>query len=67
MSTWDSNYIKPIPIILYLLNCVGRSDCPYYAKVELLADRLANSVNCCDVHKIVKTPEEWEVEILMVH
>ncbi|XP_067934402.1 putative malate dehydrogenase 1B [Watersipora subatra] len=38
----------------------GKADCPYYAKVELLADQLVNSVGSFRVHKIVKTPKEWE-------
>ena len=43
---------------------LGKADCPYFSKVELLADQLTNSLNSFNVHKIVKTPEEWEVSLL---
>lgn len=42
----------------------GKSNCPYYAKAELLADKLASSVDAFNVHKIVKTPSEWEVNLM---
>ncbi|XP_066300670.1 putative malate dehydrogenase 1B [Branchiostoma lanceolatum] len=38
----------------------GQADCPYYAKVELLADSLQSKLADFHVHKIVKTPEEWK-------
>ncbi|KAK7480975.1 hypothetical protein BaRGS_00027790 [Batillaria attramentaria] len=38
----------------------GRSDCPYFSKVELLGDRLVKNLPSFQLHKIVKTPEEWE-------
>ncbi|PAA49095.1 hypothetical protein BOX15_Mlig030146g1, partial [Macrostomum lignano] len=37
----------------------GSSDCPYYARVELLADYLAKNLPAFKLTKIVKTPEEW--------
>ncbi|XP_076455865.1 putative malate dehydrogenase 1B [Babylonia areolata] len=38
----------------------GRSDCPYFSRVELLGDRLVKNLPSFQLHKIVKTPEEWE-------
>ncbi|XP_033099613.1 putative malate dehydrogenase 1B [Anneissia japonica] len=38
----------------------GRADCPYYARTELLADNLQTNLADFKIHKIVKTPEEWE-------
>ncbi|XP_041459024.1 putative malate dehydrogenase 1B isoform X1 [Lytechinus variegatus] len=38
----------------------GRANCPYYAKVELLADELKATLQDFSVHKIVKQPAEWE-------
>jgi len=37
----------------------GRSDCPYLARVELLGDQLKKNLPAFQLHKIVKTPEEW--------
>ncbi|EDO45840.1 predicted protein [Nematostella vectensis] len=38
----------------------GRSDCPFYAKAELLADELSLNLPDFKVHKIVKRPDEWD-------
>ncbi|XP_029190568.2 putative malate dehydrogenase 1B [Acropora millepora] len=38
----------------------GKSDCPFYAKAELLADELTLNLPDFQVHKIVKQPGEWE-------
>ena len=46
----------------YLPWCVaGVSDCPYFSRVELLGDRLARNLPAFQLHKVVKTPEEWQV------
>ena len=37
----------------------GKSDCPYYAKAELLADELSGRLSDFKVHKIVVKPEDW--------
>ncbi|ESO90176.1 hypothetical protein LOTGIDRAFT_123956 [Lottia gigantea] len=39
---------------------VGRDDCPYYARAELLGDRLVKNLPDFKIHKIVKTESEWE-------
>ncbi|XP_070535928.1 putative malate dehydrogenase 1B [Ptychodera flava] len=38
----------------------GKADCPYYAKAELLADDLKTNLPDFKIHKIVKTPDEWQ-------
>lgn len=38
----------------------GKSDCPYYAKAELLADELNARLNDFKVHKIVVNPDDWD-------
>ncbi|XP_077368462.1 putative malate dehydrogenase 1B isoform X2 [Festucalex cinctus] len=38
----------------------GKTDCPYYAKVELLADRLQRSLPHFRIHKISILPDEWQ-------
>lgn len=38
----------------------GKSDCPFYAKAELLADELQSRLKDFKVHKIVIQPEEWQ-------
>lgn len=38
----------------------GKSDCPYFAKAELLADELQARLIDFKVHKIVVTPEDWD-------
>lgn len=48
-------------LYLYTYISPGKADCPYFSKVELLADQLANTLSSFNVHKIVKTPDEWEV------
>lgn len=45
----------------FFIFCAGRANCPYYAKVELLADELDATLQDFSVHKIVKQPAEWEV------
>lgn len=37
----------------------GRADCPYYAKSELLADKLATNLEAFSVHKVTVRPDEW--------
>lgn len=37
----------------------GRSDCPFFARTELLADELQLRLPEFAVHKIVVTPQEW--------
>lgn len=37
------------------------ADCPYFARVELLADQLAANLPHFEVMKIVKMPSEWKV------
>ena len=48
------------------LDCyvVGVADCPYYAKVELLADNLERNLSSFNLHKIVIQPDEWKVRML---
>lgn len=43
--------------------CLGRSDCPYFARCELLGDCLAKNLKKFRLHKIVIQPEQWEVRI----
>ncbi|XP_005110664.2 putative malate dehydrogenase 1B, partial [Aplysia californica] len=38
----------------------GRSDCPYYARAELIGDRLAKNLKKFKLHKIMIQPDEWE-------
>ncbi|KAK7092588.1 putative malate dehydrogenase 1B [Littorina saxatilis] len=38
----------------------GHSDCPYFSRVELLGDRLVKNLPTFQLHKIVKTPEQWK-------
>nr|CAH8856497.1 unnamed protein product [Trichobilharzia regenti] len=38
----------------------GKSDCPFYARIELLADKLALNLPNFRVTKIVKQPNEWK-------
>ena len=44
----------------------GHADCPYYARAELLGDKLAINLPDFKLHKIVKTHDEWEVRYLRV-
>nr|XP_057907484.1 putative malate dehydrogenase 1B isoform X2 [Doryrhamphus excisus] len=37
----------------------GKTDCPYYANAELLADRLKYSLPNFSIHKISILPDEW--------
>ncbi|XP_029924404.1 putative malate dehydrogenase 1B [Myripristis murdjan] len=38
----------------------GKADCPFYAKAELLADKLQGSLPNFSIHKICIHPDEWE-------
>ncbi|XP_068743940.1 putative malate dehydrogenase 1B [Montipora capricornis] len=38
----------------------GKSNCPFYAKAELLADELVLNLPDFKIHKIVKQPAEWD-------
>ncbi|RUS77226.1 hypothetical protein EGW08_015018, partial [Elysia chlorotica] len=38
----------------------GRSDCPYFARAELLGDRLAKNLNKFKLHKIMIQPDQWD-------
>ncbi|OWF42631.1 putative malate dehydrogenase 1B [Mizuhopecten yessoensis] len=38
----------------------GKADCPYYARCELLGDKLAKNLPDFCLHKIVKQNDEWE-------
>ncbi|KAM6178363.1 putative malate dehydrogenase 1B [Rhynchocyon petersi] len=38
----------------------GKADCPFYAKVELLADYLQKNLPDFRVHKIIQHPDVWE-------
>lgn len=42
----------------------GRADCPYFARAELLGDKLAINLPDFKLHKIVKTPDEWKSWLL---
>ncbi|CAD5111012.1 DgyrCDS364 [Dimorphilus gyrociliatus] len=37
----------------------GKANCPYYAKCELLADKLQDSLPSFKLHKIVIAPDKW--------
>uniref|UniRef100_A0A8D1Z6P2 Malate dehydrogenase 1B n=1 Tax=Sus scrofa TaxID=9823 RepID=A0A8D1Z6P2_PIG len=39
---------------------LGRADCPYYAKAELLADYLQKNLPDFRMHKITQHPDIWE-------
>lgn len=39
---------------------LGKSDCPYYARSELLGDKLVKNLPDFQLHKIVIKPEEWD-------
>ncbi|GFO20400.1 malate dehydrogenase, cytoplasmic [Plakobranchus ocellatus] len=38
----------------------GRSDCPYFARAELLGDRLAKNLPKFKLHKIMIQPDQWD-------
>uniref|UniRef100_A0A8C4S0E4 Malate dehydrogenase 1B, NAD (soluble) n=1 Tax=Erpetoichthys calabaricus TaxID=27687 RepID=A0A8C4S0E4_ERPCA len=38
----------------------GKADCPYFAKAELLADKLEKMLPNFHIHKIIQHPDEWE-------
>ena len=44
---------------------VGQANCPYYARVELLADKLALNLPDFKLHKIVIEPGEWQVRLFL--
>lgn len=37
----------------------GSSSCPYFAKIELLADQLAGNLPNFKIHKIIKPEDQW--------
>ena len=39
----------------------GKADCPYFARAELLGDKLNINLPDFKLHKIIKRPEEWQV------
>lgn len=41
----------------------GRSDCPYFARAELIGDRLTKNLDMFQLHKILIQPHEWDVSI----
>lgn len=44
----------------------GRTDCPFYAKAELLADALQRSLPNFKTRKISILPDEWKVNFLII-
>lgn len=38
----------------------GKADCPYFARAELLGDKLNINLPDFKLHKIIKRPEEWQ-------
>ncbi|XP_055494785.1 putative malate dehydrogenase 1B [Leucoraja erinacea] len=38
----------------------GRVNCPYYAKCEMVADHLVQSLTDFEIHKIVLHPDDWK-------
>ena len=50
-----------VVVVVVVLLCAGAADCPHYAKVELLAEQLANNLQEFKLCKIVKLPNEWNV------
>jgi len=53
--------IVVVVVVVLRCECVGAADCPHYAKVELLAEQLANNLQEFKLRKIVKLPNEWNV------
>ncbi|VEL10232.1 unnamed protein product [Protopolystoma xenopodis] len=51
---------RPLTNLRHAAEIRGVSNCPYYAKVELLADELTAKLPDFRVHKIVKNPEDWQ-------
>ena len=45
---------------------IGRCNCPYFAKAELVADQLVRNLPNFSVCKISKNANEWEVSICVV-
>ncbi|CAH8518357.1 unnamed protein product [Schistosoma turkestanicum] len=43
-----------------LFAIAGKCDCPFYARIELLADKLSLNLPDFRVTKIVKQPQDWE-------
>ena len=51
-----------ITILFFLIMYfVGKSACPYYARAELLGDKLERNLTNFKLHKILKQEDEWEV------
>jgi hypothetical protein len=44
---------------------LGKSNCPYFAKAELIGDQLARNLPDFRVHKIVKDSNEWDVIMIL--
>lgn len=44
----------------------GKTDCPHYAKAELLADCLQQTLPDFSVHKISIVPHEWKVMLSFI-
>lgn len=42
---------------------LGRCNCPYFAKAELVADQLARNLPNFSVCKISKNTDEWDVSL----
>ena len=42
---------------------LGRCNCPYFAKAELVADQLVRNLPNFSVCKISKNANEWEVSV----
>jgi len=47
------------------LHFPGTSNCPYYARIEMLADQLSANLPNFHVRKIVKLQKEWEVRFVL--
>ena len=45
----------------FIHSIAGKSNCPYFARIELLADALAKNLPNFEIHKILIVPDEWEV------
>ncbi|KAK0067610.1 malate dehydrogenase 1B [Biomphalaria pfeifferi] len=57
------NTLTPCPSNIYNMAKIviaGRSDCPYFARVELLGDRLAKNLKKFKLHKLMIQPDKWD-------
>ncbi len=57
------NYLFVLLKLFYLIKTTGKSNCPYYARAELVADNLAKNLPDFKVYKILKNPNEWNVSL----